>query len=473
MGAQFQEGLSLKNDLEDFLHLTDNEVLASLRLAAYDFGLSGHSAARRIEERRHFKKVLEITAADRMACPEVDTENIADILGKQKGVPMPKAPPFTKQPAFVNRTQELARLREWISAAPENILFLYGPKSSGKTTLLNRFIKEHLAGNPFDLKHFNLRELLLINYESFLRVFFEPKAAEQVKETRQYDLKVFKLSVETIKGLETKTLDPFVVMKRELEKQVKKGRRPVILIDELQALDEIYFNGQRELLKEMFNFFVAMTKESHLCHIIISSSDGYFLDRIYNDSKLKKTSEFMEVNYLGREDVLQWLGDLPGYSRIDRFTLTEEQKEGIWNFFGGSCWEISSVLGDLLPLAEDGMIPDDRFKKLLAERTVAARSMFMDYVTIDPQKERLWLRVATLAQHTPGTGFTVSDLRPLVQDGTWSLAELREELHTLVRNNFLSYAPPRAEYALQGRSMEHGLSAYIRTLPDSVTAEGS
>ncbi len=68
MGAQFQENPSLKNDLEDFLRLTDNEVLASLRLAAYDSGLSGHSAARRIEERRHFKKVLEITAADRMAC---------------------------------------------------------------------------------------------------------------------------------------------------------------------------------------------------------------------------------------------------------------------------------------------------------------------------------------------------------------------------------------------------------------------
>ena len=85
MGAQFLEGLSLKNDLEDFLRLTDNEVLASLRLAAYDSGLSGHSAARRIEERRHFKKVLEITAADRIACPEVDTENIADILGKQIG----------------------------------------------------------------------------------------------------------------------------------------------------------------------------------------------------------------------------------------------------------------------------------------------------------------------------------------------------------------------------------------------------
>jgi len=126
--------------------------------------------------------------------------------------------PFTKEPAFVNRKDELAYLQSWISAKPENILFLYGPKSSGKTTLIYRFIEQNLSNGKYDIKHFNLRELLLVNYESFLWAFFELKSSEQVKETRQYDLKVFKLSVETLKGLESKELDPFIVMKRELEK---------------------------------------------------------------------------------------------------------------------------------------------------------------------------------------------------------------------------------------------------------------
>ena len=159
--------------------------------------------------------------------------------------------------------------------------------------------------------------------KSFLRAFFELKSSEQVKETRQYDLKVFKLSVETIKGLESKDLDPFIVMKRELGKINKKGKRPVIIIDELQALDEIYFNGGRELPNEMFNFFVAMTKESHLCHVMIASSDGYFIDRVYQDSKLKKTSEFMEVAYLQQADVMDWLSNLDRYSKIDQFVLME------------------------------------------------------------------------------------------------------------------------------------------------------
>ena len=45
-----------------------------------------------------------------------------------------------------------------------------------------------------------------------------------------------------------------------------------------------------------------MTKESHLAHIIIASSDGYFLDTVYTDSKLKKTSVFYKVDYLSKED---------------------------------------------------------------------------------------------------------------------------------------------------------------------------
>jgi len=151
---------------------------------------------------------------------------------------MSELQPFANNPPFINRGEEMHFLQSWIAQTPNNILFLYGPKSSGKTTLIYRFIERNLPRTEFDIKHFNLRELLLINYESFLRAFFERKDSEQVKETRQYDLKVFKLSVETLKGLESRELDPFIVMKREMEKVSKKGKRPLIIIDELQALAE-------------------------------------------------------------------------------------------------------------------------------------------------------------------------------------------------------------------------------------------
>lgn len=373
---------------------------------------------------------------------------------------MPDLTPLTNIAPFINRKDELRFLSSWIHEEPKNILFIYGPKSSGKTTLIYRFIKEHIENKHYDIKHFNLREMLLVNYESFLKAFFERKPSETVKETRQYDLKVFKLAVETIKGLENRELDPFVVMKREMEKHIKKGKRPVIIIDELQALEAIYFNGQRELLKKMFNFFVAMTKESHLCHVIIASSDGYFIDRIYNDSKLKKTSHLMEVDYLRHGDVMDWLANLQTYSRIDSYVLTRQQQQAIWDFFGGSCWEISNFLGELLIKANNQKIDHEDFDELLETRRVAARSLFEEHATLDPPREAFWMTVADIIHDHPQKRFKLKDLAPLVADTTWSQADLKKELAELVRQNFLSYAPPQAEYALQGRSMEEGLLAF-------------
>ena len=109
-------------------------------------------------------------------------------------------------------------------------------------------------------------------------------------------------------------------MKAELQALNAQGIQPVIIIDELQALDFIYFNSQRELIKELINFFVAMTMESHLCHVLLSSSDGYFIEKLYNDSKLKKTSELFEVDYLPKEDIVYWLNNLEKESKIKDFT---------------------------------------------------------------------------------------------------------------------------------------------------------
>ena len=60
--------------------------------------------------------------------------------------------------------------------------------------------------------------------------------------------------------------------------------------------------------------------------------------------------------------------------------------------------------------------------------------------------------------------FAVEDLAALVEQGVWKAEELIDELNSLVRKNFLAYAPPRAEYALQGRSMELGLEAYVEMI---------
>lgn len=372
---------------------------------------------------------------------------------------------YIHEPAFINRKKEIDFLYNWISERPKSILFVYGPKSSGKTTLLYKFVNENLNDKKYDVKFYNLREIFITNYRDFLQAFFDidySKSKDDVKELRQYDLKVFKLSVESLKGLENKKLDPFVVMKKELDKLNKQGIKPLIIIDELQALANVYMNGQRELLKELFNFFVAITKEAHLCHVIISSSDGYFIERIYADSKLLKTSHFMEVDYLPKGDVLYWLTHLKEESSVDKFSLTPNQIERIWYYFGGSVWEITDFLSQLISIAKDGKVVDAKLNEIAVEYVQAYKIRFEDYVYCDDTKEIL-LSISDELFRKKGF-FVIKDLKSALKEGILNELFVREELANLVQNNLFSYNPVKGEYKPQGNSVALGLQLFCEEI---------
>ena len=379
---------------------------------------------------------------------------------------MPK--PLKNTAPFINRQRELQFLHQWISEQPGNLLFIYGPKSSGKTTLLTQFIKHNLANDDYDIKHFNLRELLITSYKDFIRSFFRidyDRAKGDVKEIRSYSLPFFRLSVEVLKGVESTDLDALAVMKMEMRKSADSGRQPVIIIDELQALEGIYTNGQRELLKELFNFFVAVSKESHLCHVIIASSDGYFVERIYNDSKLKKTSKFLCVDYLSKDDVYYWLGDLRKHSNIDDYTLSNKQIEIIWNTMGGSTWEIYALLGDLHLEARNGRIAPKALEKVLEQKITIAWAMFEDYAGYSKSKKLLFKALAKIISSSANTVIAKSapELVELVEHQVFEPEQLVLSLGDLVRQNFLAFDPTQASYQVQGRCMELGLLRYAQS----------
>ena len=368
---------------------------------------------------------------------------------------------------FINRRAELTHLHSWFSEDPNNILFIYGPKSSGKTTLIHHFIAQSQNTQPLEVRHFNLRERLLVQYEDFIKAFFGIDYHQEktdIREKREYDIKIFRLSVEVLKGLQGKELDPLVVMKKELQKLVLCGKRPLIVIDELQALEGLYMNGQRELMRELFNFFVAITKESHLCHVLIASSDGYFIERIFHDSKLKKTSRFFLVDYLQREDILMWLNDLPKFSNINDFELDDSQINAIWEHFGGSAWEIISFLGELLLLTRNGHIPHHAFQQILEKQMIASWALFEDFAGFRNARQTLLIALARCMSKS-GSKINLQHAKPLrmlIDAGTFSEESLENAISDLVRHNFLAYDPVTACYQLQGRSMELGLLRYAK-----------
>jgi len=71
-------------DVASHLKLTDAEVLSAIRVAASDPSAAGHEPARRIVRREHFKRIAEITEADR----DIDanaTERLASELIEKFG----------------------------------------------------------------------------------------------------------------------------------------------------------------------------------------------------------------------------------------------------------------------------------------------------------------------------------------------------------------------------------------------------
>lgn len=354
--------------------------------------------------------------------------------------------------AFINRQTELRDLRTFIDKEPCEILFLHGPKSSGKTTLLYRFLEQVEREQKLDVKFLNLRKIFTefsedYNYKDFLSVFFnvgDDKGEKKEKVSAGVNVGVFKINAEIEKKMKQGKVDPFKVMEKEFIKLKEKRIKPVLIIDELQALDKIYMdNGRdRRLIIELFNFFVAMTKESHLAHIIIASSDGYFLNTVYNDSKLKKSSEFYKVDYLPREDVMEWLLKLEKYSKIKEYKLTEVDAEKIWEVVGGSMWEIQYLLSQLFEHPIDEVLT--LYKKKI-------RGMIAFYIGASRKKEKI-LRIFLEKENASIRDFITEEI---------SEDEVEELLQDMVRNNIIYFDPTEAIYYPQGMSYRWGIRLYF------------
>ncbi len=352
---------------------------------------------------------------------------------------------FRIRTAFIDRNREMADLRNYLKGEPNSILFLYGPKSSGKTTVLYRLCDELAEDKSYDIKFLNLRETFLDSYEDFLQAFFKARDDREnslkMSTKRQYSLfGLFKLDAFTERMLRRKREDPFLVMKMEFQKLVKKGRRPLIIIDEFHKLKGIYLpDKQKTLIMELMNFFVAMTKESHLCHVIIASSDAFFIEEVYNDSKLRKSSAFQNLDYLCYSDVKEWLSHVDIYNKVTAFCLSEEEIELIWNTVGGSPWEIQYILERLFEYALAKIID-----KIRRERV----AMVSDWCFRDEGNERKGL-IEYFLDH------------PVQSIQTFSPSQ-RSILGEAVHDNILFYDPVEGAYGVQGRSLEIGINAYFK-----------
>ena len=191
-----------------------------------------------------------------------------------------------------------------------------------------------------------------------------------------------------------------------------------------------------------------------------ASSDGYFLNRIYYDSKLSKTSRFFEIAYLNEKDTKDWLSNLEKESSIKAYKLSENQINTIWKYLGGSVWEITSVLGELISYAKNEKIDNVDLINVIQELIKINKGKFHYYARINKSKRALFKQILLIQNKKKE--FSEIDLELLVDNGLYIEETLIDELSNLVRLNFLTFNPTTSFYSLQGNSMFYGLQEYIQ-----------
>jgi AAA+ ATPase superfamily predicted ATPase len=207
---------------------------------------------------------------------------------------------------YYNRERELEYLKTYCQLEPNSILFVYGPKSSGKSTVMKRVIKDLEDRDDLVFFYYNLRKYATPTKDEFLNIFFEKGDKKYLINKLEINFKIFKFGVEENFDYNNIILnDVFTKINESINKVIEDGKKPILIIDELQKLKSIYFtgNGDKSLLNELFNLFVSLTKMEHLCHVICLTSDTLFIDEIYRNSTLKNTSEYYLINWLRKGTV--------------------------------------------------------------------------------------------------------------------------------------------------------------------------
>jgi AAA+ ATPase superfamily predicted ATPase len=344
---------------------------------------------------------------------------------------------------FIDREEEIEFFVDWFSEAPQRILFVYGPKSSGKTTVIEYVIEKKLLRenkrkkkSEYWVKYLNLREALIASYGSFLDTFFvEVKEEESEKEGR-IGINVIGFKAEVLERVMKKQENLFKVFIRKIKEIADSGARPILIIDEIQKLRDVYIangNGERELLKEFLNFCVRLTKETHLCHVVILTSNTVFVERIYNDAKMKLTSDFKKIGHLERWRVAEWLG-IEG--------LRDKEIELVWDYLGGC---IPLIL-KMFSYYRRGV----NLKEYLEEQKWLAYSEIVDYLTEFEDKER---------------EFFIKMAEEIVKNGFYSLEKIKKDEKKLLQKwaekEILFYDPLELKVTGNSRVYEKGMELLL------------
>lgn len=237
-----------------------------------------------------------------------------------------------KRIPFHNREKELKEVMKILEAEPSLITFIYGPINSGKTTLVSHLIDQ--LPEEYVVFYINLRGRFISDYRDFIKVLFKIEKEKNYKEVLKT---ISEISAETLKfsGIpvaesvmnalfKEKSYEDVFEFLEEYFTTIAKNKTPVLIIDELQVVGDLKINGL--LMYKLFNFFIRLTKELHLCHVFAVSSDSLFIENVYSEAMLDGRCRYLLVDDFDYETAT---------ALLERNGFTDDVKAVAWEYCGG------------------------------------------------------------------------------------------------------------------------------------------
>ena len=273
---------------------------------------------------------------------------------------------------FHNRENEIKEIRVILDSRPTLITFIYGPINSGKTELITHTIEE--LPDEYVVFYINLRTKFLSSYDDFIESLFEMEMDDEgASKKRRETLAELVSSVTKVAGIpinkefldyvfkDNKPKNAFSYILRLFEEVKATGKQPVLILDELQKIGDVNVNGS--VIYELFNFFIDLTKETHLAHVFVATSDSLFMERVYSEAMLEGRCRYLLVDDFDRETTAAFL---------DKYGFTADETAVAWDYCGGK----PICLVELANTKLNGKDVESESEKLLKIRTSQMLSIF-------------------------------------------------------------------------------------------------
>lgn len=234
---------------------------------------------------------------------------------------------------FHNREKEIKEIRDILDTKPTLITFIYGPMNSGKTELIGHMIEE--LPKEYVVFYINLRGKFVSSYKDFVRALFKLE-----REKREYKEILKTLSEVSLKSLKftgipitegildlffrDKTYEDVFEFLEDYFTKIAENKIPVLIVDELQKIGDVKIDTY--LIYELFNLFIRLTKELHLCHVFAITSDSLFIERVYREAMLQERCRYLLVDDFDNSTAINFL---------DKYKFSDTEKEVAWNYCGG------------------------------------------------------------------------------------------------------------------------------------------